>query len=231
MVSDGARLVSAPKDHSLTPSMIRPLLDLLILVLFLPSFLTLLTVFSQRLRVVRQRQRDRAPPSIVASLPVFTWGEPDPQEQEKKCNATPEAVASRGSDDEERTIGVTATGPGEATRLLPPSAANATPNRQPAPSWTSWTSVVRVRALRLFGLDGGRPRKVQLAPRKAKHLYPRYGSMSGDGGMTPNTVECAICLCDFENGDKVMELPCGHFFHEAEITPWLLDTRRHVSQG
>jgi hypothetical protein len=33
---------------------------------------------------------------------------------------------------------------------------------------------------------------------------------------------CVICLEDFENGDEVKVLPCGHEFHRDCIQPWLL---------
>ena len=34
---------------------------------------------------------------------------------------------------------------------------------------------------------------------------------------------CSICLDDFENGEKLRLLPCGHFFHTACILPWLTE--------
>lgn len=43
--------------------------------------------------------------------------------------------------------------------------------------------------------------------------------------------ECAICLCDFEIGDRVRVLPCGHVFHLEEVDPWLIKQRRVVSVG
>ncbi len=33
---------------------------------------------------------------------------------------------------------------------------------------------------------------------------------------------CVICLSEFENGDNVTTLPCGHDYHTECIKPWLL---------
>jgi len=35
---------------------------------------------------------------------------------------------------------------------------------------------------------------------------------------------CSICLADLEMGDEVMQITCGHFFHEDCILPWLKQT-------
>lgn len=32
--------------------------------------------------------------------------------------------------------------------------------------------------------------------------------------------ECALCLEDYKLGDKVLMLPCAHFFHEDCVEPW-----------
>jgi hypothetical protein len=34
---------------------------------------------------------------------------------------------------------------------------------------------------------------------------------------------CTICLEDFEPGDKLKVLPCGHEYHKECIEPWLLE--------
>ncbi|KAL1923725.1 uncharacterized protein VTP21DRAFT_8705 [Calcarisporiella thermophila] len=33
---------------------------------------------------------------------------------------------------------------------------------------------------------------------------------------------CAICLCDFEENERVRILPCGHEYHTACVDPWLI---------
>ena len=38
--------------------------------------------------------------------------------------------------------------------------------------------------------------------------------------------DCSICLSQFENGDRVRKLPCGHEFHSSCIETWLLDHSR-----
>ena len=38
--------------------------------------------------------------------------------------------------------------------------------------------------------------------------------------------DCPICLSNFEDGDRVRVLPCGHIFHQDEIDDWLTGTRR-----
>jgi len=43
-------------------------------------------------------------------------------------------------------------------------------------------------------------------------------------GEDPET--CPICLDDFEEGEKLRILPCGHAYHCQCIDPWLLKTRR-----
>lgn len=47
---------------------------------------------------------------------------------------------------------------------------------------------------------------------------------SGGGGSGPEAgstaKECAICLCEYEKGDELLKLKCGHLFHKSCITDW-----------
>ncbi|KAK4049657.1 hypothetical protein OIV83_003932 [Microbotryomycetes sp. JL201] len=186
-----------------------PLVDLLLLVLFLPSLLTLLTVFGQRLRVIRQQRRDRAPREAVAKLPVFTWGD---VQKESTTLASPAVASARdaevvGRGDEESNVGSSdERTPLLQTRSSPARGESETDTVAADPGW------LPRRFQRLLHMHRDSKSQVVLAPRRER----RYDL----------STECAICLSEFESGDRVMELPCGHLFHEAEITPWLIDTKR-----
>lgn len=47
--------------------------------------------------------------------------------------------------------------------------------------------------------------------------------------------QCMVCLSDFESGDRVRTLPCGHYFHLSCADAWLFgpsnqntDPRQHL---
>jgi hypothetical protein len=37
---------------------------------------------------------------------------------------------------------------------------------------------------------------------------------------------CAICIDDYQEGDSVRDLPCGHIFHDSCVDEWLLKHNR-----
>jgi hypothetical protein len=37
---------------------------------------------------------------------------------------------------------------------------------------------------------------------------------------------CSICLCEYENGDKLVSLPCKHIFHDDCISSWTDNNQR-----
>ncbi|GBG31596.1 E3 ubiquitin-protein ligase RNF13 [Hondaea fermentalgiana] len=49
-------------------------------------------------------------------------------------------------------------------------------------------------------------------------------SCSTGGGITDYFAcdNCVICICDFEDGEKLTVLPCGHGYHKECIEPWLI---------
>ncbi|GAA5909438.1 hypothetical protein JCM6882_002644 [Rhodosporidiobolus microsporus] len=177
-----------------------PLLDLLFLLLFLPSLLTLVTVFTQRVRLARAAKAERAPKEAVARLPVFRWGDTEK-------GASPTAAA-----DEERDVGAPAS---EGTPLLPPH-----PDDADHPATTSLAPSLLQRSLSYLPTSLTRHLPARFAPLPpASTAYPRI--FSRPTRRFPSLVECPFCLSDFERGDLVMELPCGHVFHEEEVVGWL----------
>ncbi len=49
---------------------------------------------------------------------------------------------------------------------------------------------------------------------------------SGLANWESNEGCCAICLNDFEKGDRIRTLPCCHFFHSICIDEWLTSKTR-----
>lgn len=66
-----------------------------------------------------------------------------------------------------------------------------------------------------------RRRRRHRLPRSQLKKLPIRKFKKGEG----NDV-CAICLDEFEEGDKVRVLPCHHQYHCKCIDPWLLNNRR-----
>ncbi|BGO98315.1 hypothetical protein RTBOTA2_002288 [Rhodotorula toruloides] len=187
-----------------------PLLDLLFILLFLPSLLTLVTVFIQRVRAVRAQKAERAPKDAVARLPVFRWGE-----SEKPASPAPKAGsdAARAGTDEEREVGIAqvpvsiAPEPTEQTSLLHSDTAPAARTTSLAHRITSRLPASISRRLPASLRPPDSPTQLNVGPPP----FRRY----------PSITECPFCLCDFEPGDLVMSLPCGHLFHAQEVTEWL----------
>jgi hypothetical protein len=85
-----------------------------------------------------------------------------------------------------------------------------------------------------------RPSPIPLPPSPTQPLsapipqHPHEDSSESDEAIPrppwfTSQSECAICLSDFEIGDRVRVLPCGHVFHLEEVDPWLIKQRRVVS--
>lgn len=160
-----------------------PLLDFLLLLLFLPSMLTGLTIVTTRIRQFRERKLARAPIDAVAQLPVYIYGD-----------------LEKLVEDEENSVGLTSN---ESTPLL----------KSTSKGRSRTQMLIRFLPPLLRPIQSS----IQLAPRRK--LSPQFESCT----------ECAICLSDFEKGDKVLILPCNHIFHQEEIVAWLIESKRLVS--
>lgn len=55
----------------------------------------------------------------------------------------------------------------------------------------------------------------------------RYGQeIDEESGLAKFDPTCVICLGEFNQGDEVAQLPCGHTFHEECVGKWLLRQTR-----
>lgn len=219
----------------------RPLMDLLFLLLFLPSLLTLLTVFTQRVRIARQKKAERAPQDAVARLTVFKWGEvekPDPANTTSSNNQKTTTIgnASDGGD-EEMGIGMT-TGndvveePTESTALLSSTSSSFSPPStsshphhplSPSVSSPSRTHLAPSLLSRLWShLPFTSTSRRPLARTHSTSSLP----LRGASPRYPNLTECPICLDPFVALESiVIELPCRHLFHRECALSWLLRQR------
>ncbi|SPO22443.1 uncharacterized protein UTRI_01121 [Ustilago trichophora] len=188
-----------------------PLIDFGILLLLLPSFMTVITIIVHRIRVIRQRRKERAPELVVLGLPCLIWrGNGQPWEKVEGPDVdpgpgnggTPDVSTPRpfASDDLES---------GRAGETIPLLAED---ENGAGPSQRAHTSV----KMPLSSEDGNATTTRPVNP--ASFLPPGRTYFSTD--------ECAICLCDFVDGDRVRVLPCGHIFHRQEVDDWLVRVKK-----
>ncbi|KAJ6515498.1 hypothetical protein C8R45DRAFT_956696 [Mycena sanguinolenta] len=168
-----------------------------IIILLLPSVLTFITLLIHRVRAARAAQRDRAPEDVVRRLPWRVWT----GSGWEKHGAEEDPYADEGdkaNDDAAAALATTAAATtGDAPSLAP------LPQPAPAPA----------------------PAPADPAPEPD----PEPSSSHASPAPLPwfdTQIECAICLCEFEKGDKVRVLPCHHIFHLAEVDEWLITRKK-----
>jgi len=93
--------------------------------------------------------------------------------------------------------------------------------------------LLSIRMQEILGLadEGGqqpqRPERRRLTPLQVQDMLPisDYSEEHEDDesdGDCGHLLECTICLEEFEIGDKLRTLPCGHFYHCECVTRWLI---------
>ncbi|SJX61328.1 uncharacterized protein SRS1_10321 [Sporisorium reilianum f. sp. reilianum] len=185
-----------------------PLIDFGILLLLLPSFMTVITIIVHRIRMVRQRRKERAPELVVLGLPCLIWrGNGQPWEKVEGPDVDPGPGNGSAS-----AAGASPTGPFAADDLEAGRAAETIPllaedENGAGPSQRASHTTVKM------------PEDTATRPVNPASFLP-------PGRTYFSTDECAICLCDFVDGDRVRVLPCGHIFHRQEVDDWLVRVKK-----
>ena len=52
-------------------------------------------------------------------------------------------------------------------------------------------------------------------------FQPSTGARAGD--VDDSEVKCLVCQCEYEEGDKLLRLPCNHCFHAPCAEQWLME--------
>ncbi|KNZ52468.1 uncharacterized protein VP01_3562g1 [Puccinia sorghi] len=182
----------------------RPFFDLVIILLFLPSILTIVTLLLHRISTFRKRRADRAPRELVNRLPSVIWAK-----------------------DMEKGIPLQANPP-----INPPQNS---PQSSRLTGWLSalgdWLQHVQPRLLHPTILPNLHPEQTPLLRSSKSHHEPVLRKQRQPVHFSQR--ECALCLSDFEVGDLIRILPCGHCFHQSQLEEqcmgidcWLLKSKR-----
>ena len=171
--------------------------DVGLLIFLLPSIFALSAILLQNAREAVKRFRERASVYMIKSLPCYRWH-------------------SNGTWD----------------RLLP----SEIPDQQPT-SYALWSmhqmDMVVLYMKRMF--SRGSAEQELFIPDAEGTIYDTASHRQSGGVISITNAsnprwyvqdDCPICLSNFEDGDRVRVLPCGHIFHQDEIDDWLTGTRR-----
>ena len=47
------------------------------------------------------------------------------------------------------------------------------------------------------------------------------GQSESEDGDDPDAPQCSVCICDFEEGEALRQLPCMHVYHTGCIDKWM----------
>ncbi|BEI81015.1 hypothetical protein CcaverHIS002_0201750 [Cutaneotrichosporon cavernicola] len=189
--------------------------SLLTFALLMPSLFLIATVAAHRVRVARQREANRAPPTVVLSLPERVWS-PDIVWEKDDSESDKDEASQRDDDDDAEPTPKAAGDSAEAAAEGAPEMTDATETHT-----VQGDSDVTTRsadaddeadAVMVTPVKALQARRRGKERRKSKRYYSKD--------------ECAICMDDFHKGEIVRILPCGHVFHKDECDEWLLKWRK-----
>jgi hypothetical protein len=167
--------------------------------------------------ILRLAEAERAPPTVVLSLPETIW---TPEEWEKEDSPPPTAKPKLRPTDETN----------ENASINPSEAQPNLVQPVPIPGGVGKPSTddndegndpefLGPASSPPCASTSASPQPAQVVPAPSKKYRKKF--FHGD--------ECSICLNRFERGDHVRILPCGHLFHKIEVDSWLLEWKKLVS--
>jgi hypothetical protein len=153
-------------------------------------------------RLNSQREADRAPPLLVLSLPERIWT-PDIIWEKEESDSDSNASTPTSPSPKRKTA--------QSDTLLIPPPPTISPSEITTPPLTSIPEASASTSAAISEVVRGKKR-----------------TKSGVSKKYFSKDECAICMDNFQKGEVVRILPCGHVFHKDECDEWLLKWRKLV---
>lgn len=189
--------------------------------------MTLTTLLVHRIRQARAERLERAPEDIVYSLPSGVWTneglEFDDAVKEIGIIAHKPYVSIYEDSLPSLSVENTTDREGQARELKMRASHDMGGQAQKAPLNSGHTSLPDeggAETSSTLAVVGASQRRAPGCGCGRRYLKKAWFS---------NQSECAICLSDFEKGDPVRVLPCGHIFHREEVDTWLIQRKKLVS--
>ncbi len=88
-------------------------------------------------------------------------------------------------------------------------------------------SLEDIEMLHVYVFDSSlkvKPDSVTNSPLHKAHLHSL--EVPADEFSHSYPLGCCICLCDYQDGELILELPCGHCYHKACVVQWLVKSVR-----
>lgn len=175
-----------------------PLVNLALLLLLLPSLMTLSTVIVHRVRMIQKRRKERAPELVVSSLPSGVWTKGGLKLDGHKAIATVKS----------------------ATVTSPPKEAGT--------SELAGSDVDLERGENAANDERDSHEEAPLLPTSSESAAgpSTLEEEHSQSHLYYSAEECPICLGTFSEGERVRLLPCQHLFHQDCVDEWLIKIKK-----